>query len=766
MRPEAALRQAVALHQAGRLTEAEQRYREVLRVAPGHPDANHNLGLLAAATGRPELALSHLRAAMRAVPTAAPLRRSLVAALFDHALRLHQEGWSDEAEPLYREILTLDAGHADALHLSGMIAHQRGDWREATEWIGRAIAVNDQEALYFANLGVVYRAWGKLEEAEAGLRRAVGMQPDNADWQFQLGVVLRERNQPEEAVNRLQRACDLCPQHKEAERFLIALLMDLGRMQEAETCMRRILQHDPARIDVLNDLGLALSAQGRHSDAVVCYRQLLASRPEDAVAWNNLGAALWEWGRPQEAMAAFRKALAIRPDYLEPRAGLLAVMQTLCDWRGLAAVEERLTAQSGEGGMAPFVLLFMPVSPLEMRAHAARHLQRTLPVPAPQLVVRAGGPEPERLRIGYLSGDFRNHPVAYQIAGLLEAHARERFEIIAYSSGPDDGQPQRRRIVAACDRFVDIRSLSHAAAARRIREDGVHLLVDLQGLTRGNRLEILALRPAPVQVTWLGYPGTLGMPGIADYLIGDPVITPPGHAAHFCETLALLPHCYLPPGDNQADVCVVSRAQAGLPEEGFVFCSFNQGRKFNPETFAVWCRLLEAIPGAVLWLKEQHPLAREHLRREARELGIDPERLVFAPKTPTRGEHLGRLRLADLALDTFPYNSHATGCDALWSGVPLITRSGETFPSRVGASLLCAAGLREGIVEDWEGYFRLAVELARHPERLATLRERLVAGRATSPLFDTPGFARDLERLYERMWRDHRAGRRELIRGA
>ncbi|MBF0179232.1 MAG: glycosyltransferase, partial [Magnetococcales bacterium] len=210
---------------------------------------------------------------------------------------------------------------------------------------------------------------------------------------------------------------------------------------------------------------------------------------------------------------------------------------------------------------------------------------------------------------------------------------------------------------------------------------------------------------------------------------------------------------------------VVSRARAGLPEEGFVFCSFNQGRKFNPASFSVWCRLLAAVPGAVLWLKEQHPLARDHLRREARERGIDPERLIFAPKTPTRAEHLARLRLADLALDTFPYNSHATGCDALWSGVPLITRIGETFPARVGASLLGAAGLRECVVEDWDAYFRLALDLARHPERLVTLRARLVAARATSPLFDTPGFARDLEGLYERMWRDHRAGRRELIRG-
>ncbi|MBF0182129.1 MAG: tetratricopeptide repeat protein, partial [Magnetococcales bacterium] len=492
MHPGVALRKAVALHQAGRLSEAEKHYREVLRVAPGHPDANHNLGLLAVATGRPELALNHLRAARLAVPGAELFRRSLVEALFAHALRLHQEGRPDEAEPLYREILTLDAGHADALHLLGMVAHQRGHWQEAVERIVGAIAVNDREALYFANLGVVYRAWGKPEEAEACLRRAVGMQPDHADWWFQLGVVLRERNRPEEAVNGFRTACDLNPQHAEAERFLLATLMDQGRMQEAEGYMRRILQRDPGRIDLQNDLGLALSAQGRFADAVACYRTLLAIRPEDATACNNLGAALWEWGRPEEAMAAFRRAIALRPDHAEPRAGLLAVLQTLCDWRELAGIEAHLTAHPGEGGMAPFVLLFMPVSPLAMREHAARHVQRVLPVPAPPVVVRSGDPEPGRLLIGYLSGDFRNHPVASQIAGLLEAHDRDRFEIIAYSHGPDDGQPLRGRIMAACDRFEDIRSLSHAAAAQRIREDGVHLLVDLQGLTRGNRLEILA----------------------------------------------------------------------------------------------------------------------------------------------------------------------------------------------------------------------------------------------------------------------------------
>jgi len=310
--------------------------------------------------------------------------------------------------------------------------------------------------------------------------------------------------------------------------------------------------------------------------------------------------------------------------------------------------------------------------------------------------------------------------------------------------------------------FRDIRELSDRAAAALIADDGIDILVDLKGYTQHSRLEITALRPAPVIVSWLGYPGTLGHARLADYLIGDAMVTPPEHAGHFSETLALMPHCYFPTDRQRAIGSKPGRAEAGLPEKGFVFCSFNQSVKFNPASFDVWCRLLSDVPGSVLWLLAPSAPAIANLRREALTRGADADRLIFAPLKPLT-EHLGRLQLADLALDTYPYTSHTTGTDALWAGVPLVSRIGDTFVGRVAASLLNTVGLPELVTESWESYFSLAKTLALAPQGLAAIRQKLADRRLTSPLFDTLRFTRDLERLYSRVWQQHLEGRKEII---
>jgi predicted O-linked N-acetylglucosamine transferase (SPINDLY family) len=381
----------------------------------------------------------------------------------------------------------------------------------------------------------------------------------------------------------------------------------------------------------------------------------------------------------------------------------------------------------------------------------------------PPLHETASRADSGRLRLGYLSSDFQSHAVSFLLAEVVELHDRKRFETIGYSCGPDDGTAFSRRIRGAFDRFRDIRTFPSEAAARRIVEDSVDILVDLNGHTRRGRPRIFALRPAPVQVNWLGYPGTMGAERIADYIIGDPVVTPLAHAAFYSETLALMPHCYQP-NDRQRRIGPPTTREAhGLPEEGFVFCSFNQGYKIAPNIFDLWGRLLAAVPGSVLWLLEcNSDAARENLRSEAALRGIAPERIVFAPKLPP-AEHLGRLRLADLMLDTFPYTSHTTGSDALWVGLPLVTRLGETFASRVAGSLLRAAELPELVTATFDGYFNLALGLAEHPMKLAAVKDRLAARRLVCPLFDSARFTRDLERLFERMWENHLAGRKERI---
>jgi predicted O-linked N-acetylglucosamine transferase (SPINDLY family) len=313
-----------------------------------------------------------------------------------------------------------------------------------------------------------------------------------------------------------------------------------------------------------------------------------------------------------------------------------------------------------------------------------------------------------------------------------------------------------------CESFHDLRALSDRAAARQIADDGIDILVDLKGYTRDSRLGISALRPAPVIVSWLGYPGTLGHERLADYIIGDPIVTPLDAADGYSETLALMPHCYQPNDRNRPISAAPPRSAENLPEDAFVFCSFNQSYKIIPKVFDIWCKLLSSVPGSVLWLLESPAASMDNLRKEARARGIDPQRLVFAAKKPL-ADHLGRLQLADLALDTFPYGSHTTGSDALWAGVPLITRPGNTFASRVAASLLTAAGLPELITETWDAYFALALELANDAARRQDLRQRMAKQRLTSPLFDTHGFTIHLERLFEQIWAQHATGERKTL---
>jgi predicted O-linked N-acetylglucosamine transferase (SPINDLY family) len=362
----------------------------------------------------------------------------------------------------------------------------------------------------------------------------------------------------------------------------------------------------------------------------------------------------------------------------------------------------------------------------------------------------------DRLRIGYLSANFHKHAIAYLVAELFELHDRGRFEICAYSYGPDDGSPMRARLKRGFDRFTDIASLSFAEAARVIHADGTDILVDLTGYTENARIEIAGYRPAPVQVHLIGYPGTLGADCI-DYLIADRFVAPAAHGAGYHERLVRLPGSYLVNDRQRPIAATPPRDELGLPADGFVFCSFNAAYKIMPEVFAAWMRMLKGVQGSVLWLLEPKPTAIRNLRRMASEQGVDPARLLFAP-VAGHAEHLGRLRAADLFLDTFPYNAHTTARDALWAGLPLLTCAGETFASRVAGSLLSAIGLQELITTTLADYEALGLRLARSPEALLALRGKLSRNRETEPLFDSPRYVRALESAYEAMWRNYVSG--------
>lgn len=535
-----------------------------------------------------------------------------------------------------------------------------------------------------------------------------------------------------------------------------------GDLAVAEAAFRNAVERRPRSAGPASNLGMVLLEQRRFDEALGWLRKAVDIDPGHAGAQNNLGIALARGNLPADAARHFRAALAAEPDLVDARVNLWKPLLEVCDWATLES-ELRdflsLARSAPEDGwvtrISPYVSLLLPL-PGEMqrkvaRAYSAGIERAVASLPRPDLAVERN---PRRLRIGYVSGDFYNHATAHLTAGLFARHDRRRFEVYAYSIGPGDSSEYRRRIVAGCDRFVEVGDEPFEATARRISGDGVHVAVDMKGYCGGGRPEIFALRPAPIQVSFLGYPGSMGARFI-DYLIADRVVAPESDAEWFSERLVWMPTTYqVNDRDQPIADRIPARAEVGLPEKGFVFCCFNRNYKIDAQIFALWMRILTAVPDSVLWLFRSNLQAKNALREAALRHGVAHERLVFATKLP-KPEHLARHKLADLFLDTHIVNAHTTASDSLWASIPLLTWPSETFASRVAASLLHAIGLPELIASSAKEYEETAIALARDPQRLRALRERLARNRFAAPLFDTGRYVRDLERAYERMWAIH-----------
>ena len=656
--------------------------------------------------------------------------------------------------------------HQNPLYLNhlGNALRGLGKWIEAERHYRQALALRPDLVEAHNNLGIVLGSLGRHEEAEQSYRRALALDPGIAIVHNNLGTALAALGKSEDAERSYRQALALTPAYAEAHNNLGNALAALGRLEEAEHSYRKALALKPDLAEAHYHLGIALETLGRLPEAEHSLRQALAHRPHYAEAYYDLGNVLGSLGRQEEAERSYRQALALRPEYPEALCQWVHKCQWLCAWPGLAqpfsAMHEHV-AQGKPGQIQPGCFHALPdASAAEQLACARLFAQRAFEKVflLPPLHGTKLRPDPARLRIGYLSGDIREHATSYLLAGVIEHHDRSQVEVFGYSYGPDDKSRMRARMEGAFDTFRDLQRVSSGAAARQIAADGIDILVDLKGYTASARTEIAALRPAPVQVSWLGYPGTLGHRHLADYLIGDPIVTPLEHAAHYSESLALMPHCYQPNDRQRAIGTRPTRGQAGLAQDGFVFCCFCQPFKITPAMFDLWCRLLREVPASQLWLLQSTAVSGDNLRREAAARGIAAGRLVFAPLLP-QAEHLGRLQLADLVLDTYPVTSHTTASDALWAGVPLVTLIGDTFISRVAASILHAAGMPEFVTRGADAYYLLALELATRPERLKFFRSRLAANLMTCPLFDSERFARDLERLYGGIWDNHRAGR-------
>ncbi len=569
-----------------------------------------------------------------------------------------------------------------------------------------------------------------------------------------------------EMVTRAEVFVKHVPEHGFVWKLLGSALQNLGRQEESLIAMQKSVEFMPNDADSFYNLGVTFSEQGSVHDAEKNFKRALEINPQHISAIYNLASLFNDTGRLTEAVATYQNALIHFPENTKVMSALISTRYTLCSWHSIYEAEEKLSFhfQSQEIALAPFRLLaFRTLSPQQF--YRAGQLFSTLRYKS-QLTALPLAPKiihhHKKLRIGYLSADFHSHATVHLMAGVLESRNLEAFDVYLYSYGGELKDASRSRIEKACEVFRNVRELSDVAIAQQIFEDEIDILVDLKGYTLGSRLGIPALRPAPVIISWLGYPGTLGHERLADYIIGDAIVTPLEHAPHFSEKLALMPHCYQPNDNTRPIGARPTRTEAGLPENAFVFATFNQAYKITPEMFDIWCRLLTTVPNSVLWLLEPHPSAQENLRGEMQARGVESSRVIFAPKMEQTA-HLGRLQLADLAVDTFPYTSHTTASDALWAGVPLVTKMGETFASRVAASILKTMDLAELVTTNDEDYFNVALNLAQNSEKFAAIKQKISAQKQTSPLFDTPLFARDLERLYQTIWAQELKGERKVV---
>lgn len=644
------------------------------------------------------------------------------------AVALHQAGQLAEAEPIYRKVLQTIPEQPDALHLLGLIEKQKGETAEAIRLIEQAARLSPATAAVHGNLGNAYRDMGLVDRAIQCYERALKLQPDFIECLNNYGNALKDLGDFERA----------------AEKYLAALKLQ------------------PDYADALNNLGGVYHKLGKLAEAIQHYQRALELKPGYAMAHYNLGNVLVDIGDLEQAIAHFRASVKHDPQYVEAYNSLLRQLQTTCDWReydSLTAKLHEFGTRTGKGKVFPFAFVAIPSTSADQQQCArlwAQHQYRPYLEYQSQQPFSFAGRNHPRIRIGYLSSDFHSHATAYLMAEIFELHDRDKFEVYAFSLGPDDGTDMRLRLIEGFDHFIDLRGKTFQESAQRIHAEEIDILVDLKGYTKDTGSPILAFRPAPMQVNHLGYPGTMGA-AFVDYIVTDRFVTPPEAATYYDEKFAYLPDCYQPNDRQRRIADAPSRAQCGLPEDAVVFCCFNHNYKLTPIMFNAWCRILQAVPCSVLWLLKSNHWAQENLRREAQLRGVAPERILFAGEKPL-DQHLARLQLADIFLDTLPYNAHTTASDALWACVPVITCAQEAFASRVAGSLLQAAGLPQLITHTLADYEALGIRLATHPAELSALKEYLRENRLKVPLFDSLRFTRNIEALFEQMWQRYQAG--------
>jgi protein O-GlcNAc transferase len=780
-----AMQQAWTFRRQGNLDDAEQLCHAVLRDRPGDFDAKHLLGVI-------RLQQTRYDEAERLLTEALNINPNSVDALAGRGSALLGLGRPSDALASFESALAINSELPEVHVDRGAALQFLGRPADALASYDRALKIRPDFLPALTDRANVLQVLHRHDDAIADLTQALAVAPDDFASLSGLGHALDAQDRREEALAAYERALAVRPgdvallnarasalyrlgRHAEAmiewdralasdSRLVPALvgrgnvLHVLGRSEEALADFDKAIEASPDYAVAPYNRGIVLNELGRYDEAIAAYQWAIAIKPDFVQALFNCGALLSERNRHEEAIASFERVLAADPEYPLALGNLAYVEAQCCSWQGRDQVVQRVEEGVRRGKPVNVPLAFLALSPdAEAQRICAASLVANKHPSSPHPLWTGEVYGHDRIRVAYVSADFHEHALAILIAGLFEQHDHDRFETTGIVFGPDKQSPLRSRIETTFDQVVDIRRKSDAEAAQLVRELEIDIAVDLMGFTNGSRTGIFAHRPAPVQVNYLGYPGTMGAEYM-DYILADRYLIPDTLRRHYAENVVYLPDTFqVNDAKRRVSDVTPSRSDVGLPLEGFVFCAFNNSFKITPDVFAVWMRLLDRVPGSVLWLIANNSLVEANLRREAQDRGVAPNRLVFAPRLPYP-EHLARYRLADLFLDTLPFNAGTTASDALWAGLPVLTCSGEAFAARMAGSLLHAVGLPELITHSLADYEALAFQLATDAPRLFSIRQELARNRDTYPLFDTDRFRRNLEAAFRTMWEKTQRG--------
>ena len=731
-------------YQNGRHSDAEKLALALTKEFPNHQFGWKVLGAVLKQTGRVGDSLTAAQKSVQLAPQDAEAHNNL-------GNTLNELGRLDEALASYNRAIALKPDFVEAHFSCGITLNELDRLDEALASYNQAIALKPDYAEAHLSLGITLNKLGKLSEALASYNQAITLRPDYAEAYNNMGNALKDNGKLEEAIEAYNKALSCKPDNAEAYYNMGNTLKDQGKPEEAIASYNKALLLKPDYADAFNNMGGALKDHDKLQEAIAAYQKALSLNPDYAEAHHNMGNALTDQGKLDEAIEAYNKALVIKADFEGARVSKLFQEAHICKWDGIAKDIERLPRLGTiKEYVAPFAMLALEDAPKRHRIRsekyaAAKYPQKSMSTWAKPLQ------KPERLRIGYFSADFHDFPGMYLMAGLLEKHDRTKFEISAFSYGPDIDDQMRKRIVKAVDHFIDIRTADVNTVVDLARQQNIDIAVHRNGYTKNNRTELFASGLAPIQINYLGYPGTLGTDYI-DYIVADPFVVPDDMRQHYSEQIMYLPNTYQPNDDKRTiSDKVITRNDMGLPDRAFVFCCFNNNYKISLSEFDIWMRLLSKVEGSVLWLLKSNKWAEQNLKQQAEAMGVSAERIIFAERLP-QAEHLARHRLADLFLDTFNYNAHTTASDALWAGLPVVTKAGQGFAARVAGSLLNAVGLPELVTTTEQDYEELVLRLATNPTKLAAVKETLAANRLTQPLFNTELYTKHLENGYQQAY--------------